>query len=283
MTKKILILLFASLLILPVFAEINWHDNIEDALERAKKHDKHVFVFFTGSDWCSWCHRLHDEVFDHTEFQDYVKKNMEMVMLDYPRSIKQDKATEEYNQEQARKYGIKGFPSVIILEKNGETAMQLGYQEGGPVKYVEYIESVLNWDKAELDEPWISESGQKWYRNLDLAKELAEKEKKHILVNFTGSDWCGWCHKLRDEVFEQPEFFEFVQNELVLVRFDFPKSFSLPAGEESYNKKMLNQYGVRGFPSIFLLDHKGKTVKRLGYEAGGAQNYISMLQDLMNN
>lgn len=282
MIKKYLILLFAFLMIMPLISDISWHANIEDALERAKKHDKRVFVFFTGSDWCTWCHRLRDEVFDHQEFQDYVKKNMEMVMLDFPRSIEQDKATEEYNQEQARKYGIRGFPSVIILEKDGEVAMQLGYQEGGPVKYVEYMQSVLNWDATELYEPWISESGQKWYRNLDQAIELAQKANKHILVNFTGSDWCSWCHRLRDEVFEQPEFSEFAAEELVLVRFDFPKSFSLPAGEDSYNKKMLSKYGVKGFPSIFLLDDQGKTVKRLGYEAGGSQNYINILEDAMD-
>lgn len=282
MTKKILILLSAALMIIPIFADISWHSNIEDALQRAKKYDKHVFLFFTGSDWCTWCHRLHDEVFDHKEFQDYAKKNMEMVMLDFPRSKKLDPDTEAYNQNQAQKYGVRGFPSVIILDKEGEVAMQLGYQEGGPVKYVEFIDNVLNWDKAELMEPWVSDSGQKWYRNLDQAQELAVKDNKHILVNFTGSDWCTWCHRLRDEVFEQPEFSDFAENELVLVRLDFPKSFKLPAGEESYNRTLLQKYGVRGFPSIFLLDKKGRTVQKLGYEAGGAENYVSMLQDLIN-
>ena len=72
-----------------LMADLNWHNNIEDALDKAAVNDKYVFVFFTGSDWCSWCHKLTDEVFDHDEFQTYVKKNMEMVLLDFPRSTPQ--------------------------------------------------------------------------------------------------------------------------------------------------------------------------------------------------
>ncbi|HPR74211.1 MAG TPA: thioredoxin family protein [Bacteroidales bacterium] len=264
-----------------LMADLNWHNNIEDALDKAAVNDKYVFVFFTGSDWCSWCHKLTDEVFDHDEFQTYVKKNMEMVLLDFPRSTPQDQATKKYNEEKRDLYGIRGYPSVIILESNGEIAMQLGYREGGPVEYVKYIEGVLNWDSAELEEPYISPSGQKWYRNLDQAQKLAQEQDKHILINFTGSDWCTWCHRLRDEVFEQPEFTQFSNDELILVRFDFPKSIELPAGEESYNMKMAQKYGVRGFPSIFLLNKKGITIKKFGYEAGGPENYINMLEDQM--
>lgn len=282
MIKKILMILCLTMLVVPsLLAEINWHSNIEDALDKAAANNKYVFVFFTGSDWCSWCHRLTDEVFDHDEFQTYVKKNMEMVLLDFPRSTPQDQATKDYNEEKRDMYSIRGYPSVIILESNGEVAMQLGYREGGPVAYVEYIKGVLNWDEAELEEPYISKKGQTWYRSLEQAKKLAQEQDKHILVNFTGSDWCTWCHRLRDEVFEQPEFIQFAGDELILVRLDFPKAVEQPAGEESYNMKLAQKYGVRGFPSIFLLDKNGRTVKKLGYEEGGSANYVSILNDLM--
>lgn len=258
---------------------IEWHKTIEDAMNEVTE-DKHVFVFFTGSDWCTWCHRLNQEVFDHKFFQDYVAENMEMVLLDFPRKTSQEPDQKAYNEEKMMQYGVRGFPSVIILDNNGEVAMQLGYREGGPEAYVDYIESVLHWKPEDFE--WEDEQGQVWFTNLEKAIEAAEKEDKYILVNFTGSDWCTWCHRLRDEVFLQPEFADFAYEELVLLRLDFPKRTKLELGEEAYNMSLLQRFGVRGFPTIFLLDSSGDIIKKLGYQEGGAQSYISMLEGLIN-
>ena len=280
--KSMAALIFLLLLAMLPAGNITWQSNIDDALAKAQENDKYVFVFFTGSDWCSWCHKLTGEVFDHQEFQTYAQENMEMVLLDYPKAEYQSKEQVDYNKKMQQKYEIRGFPSVIILDNSGEVAMQTGYREGGPVKYIEFIEGVLKWNDSAKDGTWTDNEGQVWYKNLDYAKELAKKDGKHIFVNFTGSDWCVWCKRLSNEVFMKPEFVDFALKDLVLLRLDFPQSTKLPAGEESYNNSLAQKFGVKGFPTLFLLDSDGKTIKKLGYEAGGAVPYVAMLNDLIN-
>lgn len=261
---------------------IDWNSNIEDALQKAKEEDKHVFVFFTGSDWCSWCHKLTDEVFDHDEFREYVKDNMVMVELDFPRGEGLLSAEQKsYNQSKQQEYNIQGYPTVLILDETGKVVIQTGYQEGGPVKYVKFLEESLNWEFDDSNSTWIDPQGLTWQKNLENALDQAQKDDKYIFVNFTGSDWCVWCQRLTDEVFSKPEFAEFAREELVLVRFDFPKSQNQAAGEKNYNRKMLQSYGVKGFPTLFLMNAEGKVVEKLGYEKGGAVPYTDMLRDLI--
>ncbi len=262
---------------------INWQYNIEEALQKAEISNKHVFVFFTGSDWCSWCDKLNSEVFNFPVFQDYVQENMIMVKLDFPRSNIISKEQQDYNNARQAKYDIQGFPSVLILDSSGKVIVQTGYREGGAASYVKFLQESISWKFDESNSTWTDEQGLVWQKNLDNAMELAKKEKKHILINFTGSDWCVWCHRLADEVFSQMVFVEFANENLVLVRFDFPKQFTLPAGEESYNNKMAQKYGVRGFPTLFLVDYTGKTIEKLGYEKGGAIPYTDRLRDLIKN
>ncbi len=260
---------------------INWQNNIEEALQKAGKTNKHVFVFFTGSDWCSWCDKLNSEVFDYQVFKDYVQENMVMVKLDYPRGNILSKEQQNYNSAKQVQYNIPGFPSVIILDSAGKVIIQTGYREGGADQYVKFLQESLNWKLDASNSTWIDEQGLIWQKNLDNAMKLAKKGNKHIFVNFTGSDWCVWCHRLTDEVFSQPEFVDFASDNLVLVRFNFPKQITLPAGEENYNAQMAQKYGIRGFPTLFLLDQTGKVVQKLGYEKGGAIPYTDMLRDLI--
>ena len=63
-----------------------------------------------------------------------------------------------------------------------------------------------------------------WTANLEKAIETAKSENKAVLVNFTGSDWCKWCIKLSNEVFSQDDFREYADENLILVRLDFPRS-----------------------------------------------------------
>jgi thioredoxin-related protein len=263
--------------------KIDWHYSIEDALSLAKQSDKNVFVFFTGSDWCSWCDKLNEEVFDHKIFKDYVNDNMIMVYLDFPQSNILTPSQKEYNNSKQQEYKIAGYPSVLILDADGEVLIQSGYREGGPAKYVRFLEESLNWVDDDSNDTYVDAAGLVWQKNLTKAIDIARKEDKSIFVNFTGSDWCVWCHRLRDEVFLKPEFKEFSLENLVLVQFDFPQSITLPAGEENYNRSMMQKFGVRGFPTLFLLDSEGRTIQKLGYEKGGAIPYTNKLRDLIKN
>lgn len=261
---------------------INWQHNIEDALQQAKQENKHVFVFFTGSDWCSWCFKLIEEVFDTPEFQNYVAENMVMVELDFPRGNLLSESQKSYNQEKQQKYGIQGYPSVLILDTDGKVVVQTGYRPDGGAAYVKFLEESINWKLDKSNSTWQDPQGLIWQKNLENALDIATKQNKYVFIDFTGSDWCVWCERLEDEVFSKPEFADFVNDNLVLVRFDFPQNKAIPAGEENYNRQMAQKYGVRGFPTIFLMDNKGEIVEKLGYQKGGAVPYVEMLQKLIN-
>ena len=122
---------------------LNWESNLDKAIEQAKKENKTVLVNFTGSDWCIWCKRLSAEVFQQKEFEEYAKKSLVLVMLDFPKDIEQTQETKEYNNKLAQKYGIQGFPTILLIDSQGKLVAQTGYQPGGAAKYVEHIKSYL--------------------------------------------------------------------------------------------------------------------------------------------
>ena len=122
---------------------LNWENNLDKAIEQAKKENKAVLVNFTGSDWCIWCKRLSAEVFQQKEFEAYAKESLVLVMLDFPKDIEQTQETKEYNNKLAKKYGIQGFPTILLIDGQGKLVAQTGYQPGGAAKYVEHIKSYL--------------------------------------------------------------------------------------------------------------------------------------------
>jgi protein disulfide-isomerase len=101
-----------------------------------------------------------------------------------------------------------------------------------------------------------------WTENFTDAKTRASTLKRHLLLNFTGSDWCGWCIKLDSEVFSKPEFKSLADSNLVLAKIDFPRTRSQDLAIKSQNQGLLSTYNVTGFPTLILLDSSGKEVKR---------------------
>jgi len=118
-----------------------------------------------------------------------------------------------------------------------------------------------------------------WLTDLDEAKKVAAKEKKDILVDFTGSDWCGWCIKLKKEVFDLPAF-EVATKKFVLVELDFPNKKPQSDEVKAKNRAAQQKYGITGFPSILLMDAQGEVYARTGYQAGGPEKYVAHLQEL---
>ena len=124
-------------------------------------------------------------------------------------------------------------------------------------------------------------AGDEWMTDFEAAKKKAAAENKELLVDFTGSDWCGWCIKLVDEVFKHDSFKKGVADKFVLVELDFPKDKSkLSEATQKQNAELQVKYGVRGFPTILLLDAKGRPFARTGYQAGGPEKYLTHLDEL---
>jgi thioredoxin-related protein len=123
--------------------------------------------------------------------------------------------------------------------------------------------------------------GEGWISDFEAAKKQAAAEKKDMLLDFTGSDWCGWCIKLNDEVFKKDEFKKGVKDKFVLVELDFPQDVSkISEATKKQNAELQSKYGIMGFPSIVLCDAAGKPFAKTGYAEGGPEKYVVALDDL---
>jgi thioredoxin-related protein len=123
--------------------------------------------------------------------------------------------------------------------------------------------------------------GEGWTSDYAGAKKQAVQSKKDLLIDFTGSDWCGWCIKLNDEVFKKDPFKAGVKDTFVLVELDFPKDESKLTEEvKKQNKELGEKYAVQGYPSIVLTDADGRPYASTGYQEGGPEKYVEHLNEL---
>ncbi|MEP6669532.1 MAG: thioredoxin family protein [Chthoniobacter sp.] len=116
-----------------------------------------------------------------------------------------------------------------------------------------------------------------WGENYEKAAAQAKAEKKLLLLDFTGSDWCGWCIKLNKEVFSQAEFKEYAAKNLVLMEVDFPQTKPQAANIKAQNARLQAKYKIEGYPTIVVLNPDGKKVGELGYQPGGPKAFTAAL------
>jgi len=116
-----------------------------------------------------------------------------------------------------------------------------------------------------------------WLTDYDKALLQAKTEHKQLLMDFTGSDWCGWCKKLDREVFTQPEFKEYADKNLVLLKVDFPRNKVLPDSEKAQNDKLAQKFHIEGYPTIVVLASDGSKSGELGYVEGGPKAFLDEL------
>lgn len=188
MYKKSLALAFglAALLSSPVQADEVWFADFDKAQEVAKKEGKDLLVDFTGSDWCVWCHRLHDEVFGFDEFITEVQKHYVLVALDFPKDeeIQAKVPNPERNEELKGKYGVRGYPTVLLMTGEGEVYATTGYQEGGVEPYLEYLEKQRTTSRRYLTE--VPELVKKFEATEGDARFGISEKAIAIFANLTG-------------------------------------------------------------------------------------------------
>ena len=120
-----------------------------------------------------------------------------------------------------------------------------------------------------------------WHTYMDEAIKISHKKNKPIMLFFTGSDWCGWCKKLQREVFFKDEFIKWANNKVILVELDFPRKSKLPENIQKQNRELAQNFGVRGYPSIYFVQPKKNSkgielsaIGKSGYVAGGPNAWI---------
>ena len=121
---------------------------------------------------------------------------------------------------------------------------------------------------ATADEPAIALSGAElgaWTQDYAAATNAAATDGKPVFLDFTGSDWCGWCMLMERQVFSQREWKDWAATNLYLVTLDFPHDKSkVPEDFQKRNRELSKEYGVRGYPTYIVLDAQGKKLGQLG-------------------
>ncbi|MCU7548004.1 thioredoxin family protein [Chitinophagaceae bacterium LB-8] len=125
-----------------------------------------------------------------------------------------------------------------------------------------------------------------WLTNFDQAKTEAGQSHKYILINFSGSDWCGPCIRMKKEIFESSTFESYATEKLVLVRADFPrlKKNQLPKDQMKANEALADRYNPEGkFPFTILTDESGKILKQWeGLPNETPEQFVNELNTAMN-
>ncbi len=127
-----------------------WKTDFKNAASVAKASGKYMLLDFSGSDWCGWCKRLDKEVFLQDAFKEFAEENLVCVLIDFPRAKKQPEELKQQNKDLARKYDIKGYPTIIILSPNGKFVGKSGYLQGGPWEYARHLKKIIDEYKPKL-------------------------------------------------------------------------------------------------------------------------------------
>jgi protein disulfide-isomerase len=116
-----------------------WHEDYQAAYEKAKRENKSIFLFFTGSDYCAWCKKLSNEILDTSDFKNLTDKYFEFVYIDFPAKKALSDKQYKNNKKLKEKYGVEGFPTVIIIDTDEIVVTRTGYLPVGPKEYAKKI------------------------------------------------------------------------------------------------------------------------------------------------
>lgn len=117
-----------------------------------------------------------------------------------------------------------------------------------------------------------------WGTNYKKAQEEAKASNKLVLLNFTGSDWCGYCIEFDRLILSQPQFKDYAAKNLVLVEVDFPRQKPQSVETRKQNQELFERYQVEGFPTLIALNGEGKTVWRFdGFYTAGVAAFLAEL------
>jgi protein disulfide-isomerase len=120
-----------------------------------------------------------------------------------------------------------------------------------------------------------------WLTDFSKAQSKAQADKKMILMEFTGSDWCPPCKALHKNVMTSDEFVNFAKDNLVLVLVDFPRQAKQTEEQKKANKALAKKWEVKGYPTVIVLDSEGNELdKKVGYGGGSAKDFVKKLQEL---
>jgi len=152
-----------------------WQSDLEKAIQKAAKAERPLLVEFTDKDASE---KINKQVFYTAKFKSWAKKRVILVEIDYSKRVSR-KLGEQY-AELKTKYKIETFPTVLLLDAEGNQVGKFEFTDGmEPEKWIESADELVE----------AASGGGGWLTDWDKAKKLAKRSKKPMLVDFTGSDW----------------------------------------------------------------------------------------------
>ncbi len=115
---------------------VNWQSDYATALKTAAATKKNVLLLFTGSDWCPDCKALEQQILSSVEFRKFTNENLVAVLADFPRTKKLPEEQAKANEALRKKFGVEGYPTLILLDANGNVLDKLGYSGQTPEAFV---------------------------------------------------------------------------------------------------------------------------------------------------
>ena len=244
-------------------ASEGWLTDYNEALTQAKETGRPILADFTGSDWCGWCKKLDREVFQTDTFKDWAADNVVLLVLDFPRRIKQSDELKKQNQALAQKHGVQGFPTILFLDESGNAIGRTGYVKGGADVWVESARSIVD---AYL-----------YTRRLTLADDLAEafargeQEDRPVLVLATDS--ADQADALKTGLLADPDFILLANDRLMVTHVDILEQKDLA--------ELRSSLGAKKDSSLLLVSADGKDLLHQADSIGQADDLVPQLREAL--
>lgn len=110
------------------------------------------------------------------------------------------------------------------------------------------------------------------------AMKLAQSSEKYPVLFFTGSNWCIWCLRMEEEILSNSIFIDYAEKNFLMVKVDFPMGVELSPEQSKENDDLKLKYEVTGYPTLLILDKRGKVLIEDGYMPGGGKEYVMRLK-----
>jgi len=136
----------------------------------------------------------------------------------------------------------------------------------------------LNYDKLSTidDGSCKYENESEWITDYNEGIRMSIEKNLPSILFFTGSDWCGWCKRLKKEVFDTPEFKNWTKNNIIPIELDSPNA------NRDAHKDLVDKYNIEGYPTVIFLDTKQNKLGKTGYIPGGPSSWISKAETILN-
>lgn len=256
-------------------------EDYNEASAYANALDKMILIGFTGSDWCTYSREMEVKLRSN-KLRDNLSDKVVYLNLDFKKNA-EARDINNKNQTYANRYGITEMPTFVLVSGTGaELGRITGKTDPDELlllvnnTYTENKSTITDNDKQILADG-VVDMTQTRVATIEEAVQIAGDRK--ILVEFTGSDWCPPCQRMKSEVLGTRKFKTYAEENLVHVYLDFPRRIKLSPEVVEYNNKTSQEYNVRGFPTYIVMDSNGKELRRTsGYMVGGPDRFINWIE-----